>query len=119
MIGHHILLVLLLIISVNTSLADQVEGGKKFSPAAVPESSSYIHNGMSSGENYANFYAKTKDIDNIDLKILEKLRLSQLEIDNADRRQSEDMSGEEEEKETEDSDDLFADFTLRKSLGSV
>ena len=70
-----------------------VEGKKKFSPAAVPESSSYLQNGMSSGENYVNFYAKTKDIDHIDEEILEKLRLSQLEIDKADSKQSVDMFG--------------------------
>ena len=80
----------------------------KFSSAAVPESSSYLQNGGgSSGEHYENFYAKTKDIDNIDDQILEKLRLSQLEIDKADGRQV---------ASTDNSDDLFADFALRKSL---
>jgi len=104
--------ILLVVWIVDRSLADQVEGKKKFSPAAVPESSSYLQNGMSSGENYVNFYAKTKDIDHIDEEILEKLRLSQLEIDKADSKQSVDMLEEEED----DSDDLFTDFALRKSL---
>lgn len=100
--------IILFVSRVDWSLADQDEGALKFSSAAVPESSSYLQNGMSSGENYVNFYAKTKDIDNIDGEILEKLRQSQLEIDNVDRK----VDGED----PDDSDDLFADFALRKSL---
>ena len=46
-------------------------------------------NGMSSGENYENFYAKTKDIDDIDEEsLIEKLKIAQEEIDNADYKQN-------------------------------
>merc|ERR1719150_636317 len=88
----------------------------KFSSAVLPES--YMQNEMhSSGENYENFYAKTRDIDDIDEKsLIDKLRSAQEEIDNTDYKQSRDMPLDDSDYSEEESDDLFTDFTLRGVL---
>ena len=71
---------------------------------------------MSSGENYENFYAKTKDIDDIDEEsLIEKLKIAQEEIDNADYKQNMERSLEDSDY-SEESDDLFTDFPLRGVL---
>ena len=92
------------------------DGKLKFSSAVLPES--YMQNEMhSSGENYENFYAKTRDIDDIDEKsLIDKLRSAQEEIDNTDYKQSRDMPLDDSDYSEEESDDLFTDFTLRGVL---
>ena len=90
------------------------EGKLKFASAALPES--YLQNGMDSGENFENFYAKTKDIDIDEEKLIHKLRLAQEEIDNADEEYSDDYDSDEYESTDEEDGDLFSDFTLRGVL---
>ena len=83
----------------------------KFSSAVMPDS--FLQNGLESGENFENFYAKTKNIDDIDeMSLIEKLKSAQEEID----RHSERSLEVDDDYSEEESDDLFGDFTLRNAL---
>ena len=94
------------------------ERGKlKFSSAALPES--YMRNVLNSGENYENFYEKTKMLDDIDEKsLIDKLKEAQDEIDYADYKQTMERSLEDSDYSDEESagDDPLSDFTLRGVL---
>merc|ERR1712025_273132 len=104
------LIFLLLMIFVDKSVPDQ-DAKLKFSPAALPES--YLNTGGGSGETFENFYAKTKDIE-IDQNLIEKLQLAQQEIDKEENKQA--IESSLEESDSDQGDDLFADFSLRGSL---
>jgi len=106
---YRCLIFLLLMIFVDKSVPDQ-DAKLKFSSAALPES--YLNTGGGSGETFENFYAKTKDIE-IDQNLIEKLQLAQQEIDIEDKQA---MDRSSEESDSEQGDDLFADFSLRGSL---
>ena len=78
-----------------------------------------MRNVLNSGENYENFYEKTKMLDDIDEKsLIEKLKEAQDEIDYADYKQTMERSLEESDYSDEESggDDLLSDFTLRGVL---
>ena len=76
-----------------------------------------MRNVLDSGENYENFYEKTKLLDDIDEKsLIDKLKEAQDEIDYADYKQTMERSLEESDHSDEEAGDLMTDFTLRGVL---
>jgi len=107
------ILVFILLVLIKDGFSDQdlIKRKMKFSSAVMPDS--FLQNGLESGENFENFYAKTKNIDDIDeMSLIEKLKSAQEEID----RHSERSLEVNDDYSEEESDDLFGDFTLRNAL---
>jgi len=105
---------LLLLLCFSGSTSQDQDGKLKFSSAALPEGF-YISPSSGSRETFENFYAKTKDIE-VDLNLIEKLKIAQQEIDTEENKQTVERSLE---KDSDYPDDLMADFSLRKPMFDI
>ena len=91
------------------------DGSLRFSSAALPESlqSLNIENNGASGENYQNFYTKTKDIE-VDEDLIKQLQLAQQAIDDG---LDEEGYSEEEYEDNHDIRSLRDDYTSAEGNG--